>query len=453
MYARTQRTPLALFGLGTIAFGFAGLVLTTKGLPIATLALTLIIVAMFVLLLSPRSAVFLLCLFRFGLDMAWESKVGGIGVLDVLGAGVPVATLVVYAMRRPQVLHMPMVRPILLWTASIWSLAGIYLLGGGDPMTTVENSLRFTSGVSVFFLVLAVIPNFESGLRLTAVWVIGAIPVIAVFFALGSNNAMNYHGVLRHRALFFDVVTPALVGSICLISCIMFFGIARLRRADPRLLAALAILGLVAARMIFLTFSNATAGITILSIVMLLLYRKRLLPIGLLLFVVAVLSQHPAVQQRWWREIAIASGDVDPIAFASGRPNRWKRHIGRFDNLPLTDKLIGVRGAWGNPESQPLQLMTDLGFVGGTLTLFFLVYVLFGLWRWIREETDPERKLFFSFVSACAVGSVAGWITMTMLCMINFQWWFFSCFGVAAIARQQTRDERAARSATQTSSR
>ncbi|MDH3591978.1 MAG: hypothetical protein OER88_08875, partial [Planctomycetota bacterium] len=113
----------------------------------------------------------------------------------------------------------------------------------------------------------------------------------------------------------------------------------------------------------------------------------------------------------------------------------------RFERLPTTGQVLGVHGAWGNPESQPLQLLTDLGYAGGTLTLAFLFYVLLSIWRWRREETDPERRLYLAFVSSAAVGSVAGWVTMTMLCMVNFQWWFFSCLGVAAVSRQQRLDE------------
>lgn len=432
MRARALSPFLTLFVPVVCLAGLAGSLLTLQGTPLAAVAIAVILGALFVLLLNPALALGLFCVTRYTFEMAWDQKVAGVGVLDLLGAGVPFVALVLVVLRRPALGRFPLFWPTVWWSIVLWCLAGIHIVAGGAPMPTLENTFRFTGGVGIFVLTLMVVGTYRQGLRILLFWLLGAIPVVGIFYWFGQRGAMLYHGVVRHKALYFDVVTPATVASLSLLTCLFFLSYGRRRRWEPWKLIGLGIAVLMLARMVFLTFSNAMAGVTILGAAMFLVLRRRYGVVCLLLGIVLALTQHPTVQKRWWREIEIAQGNVDPIGFASGRPNRWRRFFARYERAPLVNKVLGVHGAWGNPENQFLQLLFDLGPIGGAATLIFILYVALRLLRWWRAEGDPDRKLLYALVLSVAVGSLAGWFTMTMFCMINFQWWIFSMLGVCA---------------------
>ncbi len=430
--------PVWLFVISICAIGIASAQVAISGNPVVAIGVVLLLGAMFTMLIHPAAAMFALIAARFSFDMAWDQRIAGLGILDIVGAGVPVATLFVVVIRRVDFSRYALVRPITGWVAMVWGLAAIRMAAGGDPLTTVESALRFTGGVAMFFLALMVVRNLRDAHRVMFTWLLGAIPIIIVFYAAGNQGAMEYHGVIRRKARFFDVVTPAIVAALSVLTCTYFLARVRLdkkEKPDPRRIAAIVLVTMLAAQMLFHTFSNAMAGTTCFALLLFFVARRRFVLVGLLLLTMAALSQHPLIQKRWWREMEIASGNMDPVAFASGRPDRWRRIITKYEASTTASKIIGVHGAWGNPENQALQLMFDLGLAGGLLTLVFLAWVTWSLLRWWREATDPPLRLFYAFVLSTAVGSVAAWLTMTMLCMVNFQWWMWSMIGCAVAMR------------------
>jgi hypothetical protein len=432
VHARSQTPFLATFLGGICVVGAVGALLTVQGSPLMAIALFLLVGALGIVVLSPALALSLLVASRFSFEMAWDQGVGGLSVLDLLGGGVPLAVLIVVLLRQPRFGHLPLVRPTLLWTALLWAFAGLYVLAGGPTMPTLENTLRFTSGVPIFLLTVIVVRDFPHALRILGLWVVGAIPVVGVFYAYGEQDAMHYHGVLRLRALYHDVVTPAVVACMALHISLFFVALGRMRGwARPRI-ALLVLAALVFGRMLFLTFHNGLTAVAFLAAFTIAVLRRQF---GLLcagLAILLVMTQIPDVQRRWWREIAIAKGEHDPIGFASGRPDRWRRFLERYEFEPSMDKLVGLHGSWGNPENQLLQLLIDLGPVGGLATLGLLWMIIRRMLRWRRATDDPEQRLFFALIIGLLIGSSAAWVTATPLTFTNFQWFLWCLTGLAA---------------------
>jgi hypothetical protein len=335
-------------------------------------------------------------------------------------------------LRQPRFAHLPLVKATLTWCAVLWAFAGVYVLAGGNPMTTLENTMRFTSGIPIFLLTAIVVRDFEHALRILTYWIVGALPVLSVFYIYGEQDAMSYHGVLRLRALYHDVVTPAVVACMSLHVCLFFIGYGRLRGWAAGRLAVLAFATVLFGRMLFLTFHNGLTSVAFLAGFTIAVLRRQFLLLFAAVALLLLMTQIPSVQQRWWREIAIAQGEHDPIGFASGRPNRWRRFLARYEHEPPMAKVIGMHGTWGNPENQLLQLLIDLGPVVGLLTLGLLFWIVRCVIRWRRQCRDPARRLFYAMIAGLLIGSSAAWVTATPLAFTNFQWFLWCLTGLAA---------------------
>ena len=103
MQARSVNPFLALFVPTICLLGLAGILLTMEGAPLATVAIAVLVGALFVLLLNPPLALGLIAATRFTFEMAWDERVMGMGVLDLLGAGVPLVA--------PRATSLPLRRP------------------------------------------------------------------------------------------------------------------------------------------------------------------------------------------------------------------------------------------------------------------------------------------------------------------------------------------------------
>ncbi len=439
MQAHAQRPLMAGFTIFITLIGCGAALVAAQDTPVIAVALAGLAASLGLVLLAPAAALALLVLTRFTFEMAWDQRVVGFGILELLAIGTPLAVLLVLMIHRPRFAHLPFVKPVILWSIVIAGIGAISALAHGNAMSVVQTTLRLTSGLPVFLLTVMVVRSFSHARRLLRLWALSAIPAVLVFYAYGDSSAMSYHGLLRLRALYHDVVTPAFVACVTIHLCLYFVGVERRRQDGDRSLWRIALLtgsiGLLG-RMLFVTYHNALLIVCFLTAFVSSWAQRRfgLLLAGLLLAV--GLSQIPTIQQRWWREIAIVQGDHDPIGFASGRPNRWRRFLGRWERAPMVTKVVGVYGAWGNPENQFLHLMIDLGPIGALATVGLLLSITLSLRRWIREETDPEKRSFFILILALLVGSIGAWITSTPLVFTNFQWFLWSIAGLAVVARQ-----------------
>ena len=418
--------PMMLAGIGIAAFAL------TQGSAVPVVALTVIAAGLTLLLLRPDAALLGIALTRFSFEMAWKHQVAGFGILDFLGAGVPCGILVLLLLTRPQLGHIPLLRPVAGWAALVWVLTGMHLVTGGDVVAALESSLKFTSGTALFVLAAHVVREPLHALRLMIFWVLGTVPVALIFFSYGESRAMDYHGVARLRSLYHDPGTPAIVASLGLLSCVYMIRVGFLAHWSWRLLALFGIWMLVLSRMLFFTFSGAMTGSTLLALLMMLVLERRWLLVLGALVCIGGFTQIPEVQQRWFREIAIAQGDADPISFASGRPNRWRRFLERYEHAPPTAKVLGVHGEWGNPENGALHLWFDLGPIGAGVSDVLLLGIVVSLLRWWREEGRPDVKLFHHVVLATALGYFFSWITGTPFGWVNLQWFLWSCLGACA---------------------
>jgi hypothetical protein len=418
--------------------GLAGAWLSLEGSGLAAVALFVMLAALAIVILRPVPALALLVFTRFGFEMFWEQRLYGFSVLDFLGAGVPVAVLLAIFLARPRFAHLPLAKPILVWAAVLWLSAAIFVAVQGEALVVLENTLRYTCGIPIFLLTLMVVENFEQAWRLLRLWFLGALPVAAIFYGYGERLAMEYHGVVRMKAFYHDVVTPAVVGCMAMLISLFLLGLGWMRRWRPHWMLGLAVAAVLFGRLVYLTFHNALAGVAFLSVATFLFLRRRFGLLACCLLFLVGLSQVERVQQRWWREIAILEGEQDPIAFASGRPNQWQFYLGRFLDLERMDQCLGVHGTWGDPENQFLQLLGDLGPVVGLYTLGFVLWLLWTIHRWSTQETDPERRLFLQFVTAVLLGTGAAWMTATPLTYSNFQWFLFCLVGLAVAVRMHS---------------
>ncbi len=427
--------------------GAAGLVavwLAHQGSAPAAIALFVLLGALSIIILRPVPALALLVFTRFSFEMFWEQRVYGFSVLDFLGAGVPVAVLISIFLARPRFLHLPLTRPVLVWATIVWGSAAVFIAVGGKTLVVLENTLRYTCGVPIFLLTVMVVTDFERAWKLLRLWLLGAVPVAAIFYGYGERLAMEYHGVVRMKAFYHDVVTPAVVGCMSMLISLFLLSLGWMRRWRPVWILGLLLSTAMFGRLVYLTFHNALAGVAFVSTATFLFLRRKFAFIGMLLVLLVGLSQVDRVQQRWWREIAILQGDQDPIAFASGRPNQWRFYVGRFLDMERMDQCLGVHGTWGDPENQFIQLLGDLGPVLGLYTLGLVAWVLWTIYRWSKQESDPERKLFLHFVVAVLFGSGAAWMTATPLTYSNFQWFLFCLVGLAVAVRIHSEREAAA---------
>ena len=406
-----------------------------QGSGLAAVALFVLLGALGIVILRPVPALALLVFTRFSFEMFWEQRVYGFSVLDFLGAGVPVAVLLSIFLARPRFAHLPLTRPVLVWAAIVWISAAVYIVVGGKVLVVLENTLRYTCGVPIFLLTIMVVTDFERAWKLLRLWLLGAVPVAVIFYGYGERLAMEYHGVIRMKAFYHDVVTPAVVGCMSMLIALFLLGLGWMRRWRPHWILALLVAFVLFGRLVYLTFHNALAGVAFASTATFLFLRRKFGFLACLLVLLVGLSQVDRVQQRWWREIAILRGDQDPIAFASGRPNQWGFYLGRFLDMERMDQCLGVHGTWGDPENQFLQLLGDLGPVLGLYTVGAVLWILWTIYRWSKQEADPERKLFFHFVVAVLFGSGAAWVTATPLTYSNFQWFLFCLVGLAVAVR------------------
>lgn len=428
--------PLALLFLPAVTtIGLAAFWLSLSGSAVPAVAIAVIIVAIFVLFVSPTTALLLLAASRFSFDMAWRYKISGLGVLDFLGAGVPCGVLMLLLLTRPRLGHLPLVRPAVIWAAIVWALASFALLADGPVLTTIESALKFTSGVAIFLLTCIVVTRFRHALHLLLFWIAGTVPVVVVFFLYGDTHAMQYHGIQRLRALFHDPGTPAIVASLGLLSCIAVIRIGKVLGWRLRFLLVYACWAVVLSRVLFLTFSGAMTASTILAVLILLVLERRWSWLAIGCVVLLGFWQLPRVQQRWYREASILEGREEAIAFASGRPHRWKRFLKKYEDSPPVDKIVGAFGKWGNPESGFLHVGLDLGPIGATATFVLLVTIALSLLRWWREEGEPEVRHFYAVTLSIATGYLVAWITATPFTWVNLQWFLWSCIGACAALR------------------
>ncbi|MCI0545968.1 MAG: hypothetical protein L0027_01640, partial [Candidatus Rokubacteria bacterium] len=188
------------------AAGLCGAWLSLEGASVTAVALFVLLGALSIVVLRPAPALALLVFTRFSFEMFWEQRVYGFSVLDVLGAGVPVAVLLSIFLARPRFADVPLARPILFWAGILWISAIVYIIVGGETIIVLENTLRYTCGVPIFLLTIMVVRDFEHAWKLQRLWLLGAVPVAAIFYVIGERNAMEYHGVQRMRALYHDVV-------------------------------------------------------------------------------------------------------------------------------------------------------------------------------------------------------------------------------------------------------
>jgi len=437
-------SPLALLFMPTVTvIGLAAFWLSLSGSAVPAIAIAVIIVAIFVLFVSPTTAFFLLAASRFSFDMAWRYKISGLGVLDFLGAGVPCGVLMLLLLTRPRLGHIPLVRASVIWAAIVWALALLALLAGGPMLIIIESALKFTSGVAIFLLACIVVTRFRHALHLLLYWIAGTVPVVAVFFLYGDTHAMQYHGIQRLRALYHDPGTPAIVASLGLLSCIAVIRIGRELGWKTRFLLIYACWAVVLSRVLFLTFSGAMTGSTILAIVILLVLERRWSWLAIFCVLLAASWQLPRVQQRWYREASILEGREEAIAFASGRPHRWKRFLKKYEDSPPVDKIVGAFGKWGNPENGFLHVGLDLGPIGATATFVLLVTIALSLLRWWREEGQPEVRHFYAVTLCIATGYLVAWVTATPFTWVNMQWFLWSCVGACAALRARPEPEEA----------
>jgi hypothetical protein len=418
-----------------VALGMGAFLLNLHGSAVTAIAIAAIAASLILLLVNPTWALFVLAATRFSFEMAWQYRIANLGILDFLGAGVPCGVVALLLLRRPQLAHIPLTRPVAGWVAVLWSLALIDVASGSDPLRVVESALRFTSGAAIFVLAALVVRRYEDALRLLLCWLAGTVPVAVVFFAYGDEGAMMYHGVQRLRALYHDPGTPAIVSSLGILSCICLLRTGRMLRWGAGLIVALAVWALVLSRVLFLTFSGALTASTFLALLTMALLERRWGLSLLTVLLVVGFFQIPSVQQRWFREAAIISGEEDVIAFASGRPYRWQRFLDRHDDALFTEKLVGIHGRWGNPENGLLHLLIDLGIIGTIATLLLLGHSGLSLFRWWREEEDPRVKLLHVLTLCIAVGYGAAWATGTPFTWVNYQWFLWSCLGACAALR------------------
>jgi len=442
MQAQAQRPLLAGFMLLVTLLGCGAALIGSQGSPVVGVALAALVAALGLVLVAPAAALSLLVVTRFTFEMAWDQRLAGFGILELLAVGTPLAVLLVLMIHRPRFAHLPLVKPVLVWAGIVAGMGAISALAHGHGLKALETVLRVTSGLPIFLLTVMVVRSFAHARKILWLWMMGAIPAVLVFYAYGDAGAMTYHGLLRLRALYHDVVTPAFVACVTIHVCFFFMGVEWRRGGDRRVLFGLGLSLLVLGRMLFVTYHNALLIMCFLAGFATTWMRRRF---GLLLaaLLLAVgLSQLPSIQQRWWREIAIIQGDHDPIGFASGRPNRWRRFIARWERTPPATKFVGGFGLWGNPENQFLQLIMDFGPVAGLATVFVLLSIALRLRRWIRIESDPDKRAFFVLVLSLLVGSLGAWITATPLTFTNFHWFLWSLIGLAVAARHGDRELR-----------
>lgn len=424
-----------LFMPAVVALGLAAFWFSLHGSAVPAVVLALIVVAVFILLVSPTWALFLLAATRFSFDMAWKYKVSGLGLLDFLGAAVPAGVVMLMLLARPRLAHIPLVKPVATWVVVVWVLAMLALLAGHPPLTTLECALKFTSGGALFALTCIVVRRYRHALSLLAFWLAGTVPVALVFLTYGGSHSMEYHGVQRLRAIYHDPGTPAIVASLGILSCICLFRVGRLQGWKTRFLLFFVVYALVLSRVLFLTFSGAMTGSTILAVFTTLLLERRWGLIALAFLFLVVFWQVPNVQRRWFREASILHGEEEAIAFASGRPHRWKRFLRRYEESPPVDKLLGAFGKWGNPENGFLHVGLDLGPIGATTTILTLCWIAVSLLKWWREESRPEIRLFYGLTLSIAVGYLVSWVTATPFTWVNLQWFLWSCIGACAALR------------------
>lgn len=435
MQSRAVHPFYHLVWIPAAAAGLFAASLALEGSGLAAVALFVLLGALGIVILRPVPALALLVFTRFSFEMFWAQRVYGFSILDFLGAGVPVAVLLSIFLARPRFADVPLTRPVLIWAAIVWMSAVVYIVAGGEVLPVVENTLRYTCGVPIFLLTIMVVTDFERAWKLLRLWLLGAVPVAAIFYWYGDRAAMEYHGVVRQKAFYHDVVTPAVVGCMSMLIALFLLSLGWMRRWRPHWILALLVAAALFGRLVYLTFHNALAGVAFLGVASFFFLRRKFGLLACLLVFLVGLSQAERVQQRWWREIAILQGEQDPIAFASGRPNQWRFYLGRFLELERMDQCLGVHGTWGDPENQFLQLLGDLGPVVGLYTIGVVLWTLWTIYRWSKQEVDPERKLFFHFVVAVLVGSGAAWITATPLTYSNFQWFLFCLVGLAVAVR------------------
>jgi len=432
-----------LFGPVVLA-GLFGVWITLQGAGLAVVALSVLGLALGILVLSPRQAFLLLVATRFCFEMFWDQRVLGFSVLDFLGAGVPLAVLVVIALSRARVTAVPLAKPLIAWAFVLAGSAAVFTVVHGKSLVVLENTLRMTCGIPIFLLTVMVVRDFDDAWKVLRLWLFGAVPVALIFYVYGDHMAMEYHGVIRQKAFYHDVVTPAVVACMAMLISVYLIGMGSRRGWRPGWLVALVCLAAIFGRMLFLTFHNALAGVAVLSLVTFYFLRRRVGVILCVLITLVLLSQDSRVQQRWWREVAILKGEKDAIAFASGRPNQWRYYLAQYEDLNTVDQMVGVHGTWGDPENQFLQLLGDVGPVLGLLTVGLLIWILWMVHRWGAEETHRERRQFFHFIEAVLFGTSAAWITATPLTYSNFQWFLFCLLGLAAAVRRQSLQEGSA---------
>jgi O-antigen ligase len=257
---------------------------------------------------------------------------------------------------------------------------------------------------------------------------------------------------------------PGLVGNpndlaMVMVAFLPFAAFAALGRGRP---LPRAVAGLISVMMLAtLLFTKSRAGFLALAVsgVLILLEARRIRPGITGIVLIAALVVPPLLPQAFWTRVSsIVNAEEDETGSRAARLDLLSDGWDAFLEHPITGVGAGQfqnynppwrREAWRETHNVPLQVLSELGLIGGLVFAAIIgrgMHTLYATWRMLRaRRRDPRARLLeaaFDPVeletmrthSAACIAAFAAWLIGSQFGSIGYHWTLYYVLGLAVAA-------------------
>jgi O-antigen ligase len=435
-------------------FAFGAVAALGLGLPLfLSAALAFSAASIILAFRAPLALLCLLIVVRMSLD--YSAQYMSVTVFDItlslsqlLGIGIASLGLLIAALHRRLLPGFPLKTPFLI--IAIWgTLTLVYSIA---PKSTFQELLRFFDLYALAFLSYIAIKNtddFRTMLR--AVLISGILPI-----SLGIYQYLFHIGLTDENVSIpriFGTFSHPNVYSLYLFALVVFSALSFLAYARDRQEKLFALLFLFASSgVLFLTFARVAWVALAVFILMLALFRYRVLLLPLALAPAILLSFSPAFQARvaeslhpgpdssivWrqmlWHDVTEYARQKDLTLFGSG-----------FDTFPrLSESLRGTALGPNEPHNDFVKFFVEGGFVGlAVFATYLLSLLVIMIRRYFAAAPESTLRLSYGILILFFLALMLSALTDNVFKNTPVQWLFFIVLGSLLALSKNEKTPRA----------
>ncbi len=423
---------LPLFLPATLAFAAAAIILAFRA-PLALLCL-LIVIRMSLDYSAQYMSVTL-----YGITLSLS---------QMLGIGIAALGIIIALLYRKKLLRFPLKTPFLIM--ALWGI--LTIVSSIAPKNTLQELLRFFDLYALAFLAYATIKNadhFRAVLR--AILISGILPIGFGIYQYLFHIGLTDENVSIPR--IFGTFSHPNVYSLYLFALIVISGLFLVAYARDREEKLFALLFLFASSgMLFLTFARVAWVALAVFILLLALFRYRILLLPLMFVPAALLFFSPAFQARvdeslrpgpdssivWrqtlWHDVTEYAKQKDITLFGTG-----------FDTFPrFSESLRGTALGPNEPHNDFVKFFVEGGWVGLAVFILYLGSLLtIMVRRYLAARPESVLRLSYGILILFFLALELSALTDNVFKNTPVQWLFFIVLGSLLALSQNEKTSRA----------